>query len=46
MGDELFAAEGEMQPKDIPDLKKLYQHTESTRLFTMAGRGWNRLDGF
>jgi len=43
-GDALFPVEGEMQPKDIPDLQKLYQCTESTHLLTEGGRrGWDRL---
>lgn len=46
MGDALFPVEGEMQPKDIPDMK-IYRHTESTFLLTMGGRrGWDRLLGF
>lgn len=45
--DALFPAKGEMQPKDIPDLRKIYQHTEPTCLLTTGGRrDWDRLSGF
>lgn len=36
-GRVLFPVGEEMQPKDIPDLKELYQHTESTCLVAKGG---------
>ncbi|PKU47888.1 hypothetical protein llap_1804 [Limosa lapponica baueri] len=43
MGDALFPVEEEVQPKDIPDLKMLYQLSESTHLLTRGGAQINHL---
>lgn len=46
-GSALFPVEGEMQPKDAPDLKALYQNTESTDLLAKGGRkDQDKLTGF
>lgn len=44
---ERFPVERKMQPKDIPDLRELYQYTGSPCLLRKVGRrGWDRWDGF
>lgn len=46
-GRALFPVEGEMQPKDAPDLEEFYQNTESTHLLPKGGRkDQDKLTGF